>query len=144
LEIFCEATLSHMAFYCPAYHVAFCSSTPEQVPHDTIFFLEALTVVSALTWASQLEFPPHKLWIHSDSLNTVEMFHSLKANEGYNNLLLYAVRLLLLSHISLCVTHILGADNTITDTLSCLPLEANNNFLSQKIFQKIFRICHVS
>ena len=46
------------------------------------------------------------------------MFHSLKVLPMYNNLLLYAVRLLLLSHISLRVYHIDGLYNTIADALS--------------------------
>ncbi|KAF8585603.1 hypothetical protein K439DRAFT_1615876 [Ramaria rubella] len=99
LHIFCDATLTH-----------------------TLPFI-ALAVVSALAWASQLASPPHRLLIHSDSLNTIEMFHSLKALEGYNDLLLYAMRILLLSRISLRVAHISGKDNTVADALSCMLLD---------------------
>ncbi|KAF8580257.1 hypothetical protein K439DRAFT_1357494 [Ramaria rubella] len=112
-----------MAFYCPACHSALFSSTPASAPRTSIFFFEALTVVFALAWAAQLKHPPCKLLIHSDSLNTIEMFHSLKAQDGYNDLLLFAVHLLLLSHISLRVTHISGSANTITDALSCMLFE---------------------
>jgi len=51
-------------------------------------------------------------------MNTVEMFNSLKAHQGYNELLMQAMGLLIPSTISLHVFHIAGANNTVTDALS--------------------------
>jgi hypothetical protein len=51
-------------------------------------------------------------------MNTVDMFHSLKAHASYNHLLLFAVRLLLPQTTSLRVFHIPGLDNTVADAVS--------------------------
>jgi len=53
-----------------------------------------------------------------DSMNTVKNFNSLKAEQGYNELLMHAVGLLILSSISLHVFHIAGTENTVADALS--------------------------
>ena len=53
-----------------------------------------------------------------DSMNTVKMFSSLKAQLGYNELLMHAMGLLILSGISLHVFHIAGSKNTVADALS--------------------------
>ncbi|KAF8585504.1 hypothetical protein K439DRAFT_1646602 [Ramaria rubella] len=123
LHIFCDATLTHLAFYCLARNAAFCSTTSADTPCSSIFFFEALAVVSALTWASQLDPPPRRLIIHSDSLNTMEMFHSLRTLDGYNDLLLYSVRILLLSKISPQVAHISGDESIIADALLRMLLD---------------------
>ncbi|KAF8586317.1 hypothetical protein K439DRAFT_1646329 [Ramaria rubella] len=120
LEIFCDSTLSNMAFYCPQANVAFCSPVPDNAPRGTIFYYEALAIVSALAWAAQRHHPPHRLVIRSDSLNSVEMFHTLKALSGYNTLLLFSVRILMHSKISLRVAHVSGDSNIIADAISRL------------------------
>jgi len=48
LEIFCNATPAQLGFYSPAHNAGFVSSTPASSTHTTIFFYEALCVVSAL------------------------------------------------------------------------------------------------
>jgi len=48
-------------------------------------------------------------------MNTVEMFNSLKAQQGYNELLMLAVGLLIPSSISLHVFHVAGTENTVAD-----------------------------
>ena len=51
-------------------------------------------------------------------MNTVEMFHSLSALPGYNNLLMLAVGLPIPSLSSLQVLHVPGAENLVADALS--------------------------
>ena len=104
--------------YCPSRDAGFFAASPKNAPVDTIFYFEALCVVSALVWATELLSAPHRILIHTDSLNTVEMFHSLKASKGYNDLLLFATHLMMDSHTSLHVFHIDGVNNTVADTLS--------------------------
>ena len=53
-----------------------------------------------------------------DSLNCIEMFNTLSAQEGYNDILLFTVHILISSNISLHVFHIPGHDNMIADALS--------------------------
>jgi hypothetical protein len=138
LTVFCDASLSSMGFYCSSLHVGFCSPLPDAAPIHSIFYYEALCVVSALLWALQLPTPPRRLLIYTDSMNTVEMFHSLKALDGYNNPLLVAVGILIRSHTSLRVFHIPGAENIIADALSRMLLhivDAHHPGLVIRLFQ---------
>ena len=73
----------------------------------------------AITWASTIHPTPHWLLIRTDSLDTVEMFHSLKVVTGYNSLLFLVICLLIINHISLHIFHIAGAENIVADALSC-------------------------
>jgi hypothetical protein len=51
-------------------------------------------------------------------MNTVEMFNSMRADPGYNTILMEAVDTLIETGISLRVFHIAGEDNTVADALS--------------------------
>ncbi|KIJ36430.1 hypothetical protein M422DRAFT_179365, partial [Sphaerobolus stellatus SS14] len=59
-----------------------------------------------------------RLLVYSDSLDFVEMFHSLRAREGYNELLLFVTALLIDNRISLRVCHVAGVNNPVADALS--------------------------
>jgi hypothetical protein len=118
LTVYCDASLEGMGFYVPSLNSAFYSPISSRQPLFHIFFFEALCVVSALVFALGMRPAPHRLLIYSDSMNTVDMFHSLKAHDAYNHLLLFAIRLLLPQTTSLRVFHIPGADNAIADAIS--------------------------
>ncbi|TFY77497.1 hypothetical protein EWM64_g6514 [Hericium alpestre] len=120
LIIYCDASLTGgLAFWSPAHHRGFLSELPTAPSNaDTIFWYEALTVVSALDWACSLSPTPQRVAIFSDSLNTVQMFNSMRARPSYNELLLFTCRKLLLHHVDLRVFHIAGEVNIIADTLS--------------------------
>jgi hypothetical protein len=79
LVLYCDAALSGgLAFWSPTHSQGYVADKP-QAPRDAdhIFWFEALTVISALHWATQLPSPPHHLAIFTDSLNTVQLFDSL-------------------------------------------------------------------
>jgi hypothetical protein len=138
LTVFCDASLSGMGFFCSSFNVGFVSPVPQTALIHTIFYYEALCVVSALLWASQLPMPPRRLLIYTDSMNAVEMFHSFKALDGYNNLLLFAVGILIHSHTSLHVFHVPRSENIVTDALSRSLLhivEAHHPGLVIRLFQ---------
>ncbi|KIJ32985.1 hypothetical protein M422DRAFT_82381, partial [Sphaerobolus stellatus SS14] len=105
-------------FYVPAKSLGFASGIPSNPLISNILFYEALTVASAIAWAAALTSPPRRLLVYTDSLDTVEMFHSLRAKDGYNELLLFAVELLMQKRISLRVCHVAGSNNTVADTIS--------------------------
>ncbi|KIM20799.1 hypothetical protein M408DRAFT_123195, partial [Serendipita vermifera MAFF 305830] len=48
----------------------------------SIFYLEALTVLAAIFWAEDQPDRPRRLLIYTDSMNTVDMFHSMRADPG--------------------------------------------------------------
>ena len=74
LAIFCDVCSYGMSFWIPSLHLTFqhaISAPPEQ-----IFFFEALTIVSAICWFVD-DIPVHPgshLVVHTNNLNTVDMF----------------------------------------------------------------------
>ncbi|KAI0059317.1 hypothetical protein BV25DRAFT_1809297 [Artomyces pyxidatus] len=108
-----------MGYWSPDRREGFASELPPPPPNaDTIFWFEALCVLSALQYATTLASPPSRLAIFTDNLNTVQIFSSFKAHDTYNDILLFAARLLIRSRIDLRVFHIPGEQNTIADALS--------------------------
>jgi len=118
LIVYSDASLNGLGFCIPDQLLGFCASTPDECPHPTIFYFRSLMIMLAILWASGLSPLIHCLLIYSDSLDCVEMFNSLSAQEGYNELLLFSVCILMSTNILLCIFHIPGADNVIADALS--------------------------
>ncbi|KAF8813433.1 hypothetical protein BYT27DRAFT_7084629 [Phlegmacium glaucopus] len=101
---------------CEGFRCAIPSST-----RNSIFFFEALTVLSALSHVCECASPkPHRLAVLTDSSNTFNMFNTLHALPAYNPILITAADLLLASKIQLCVFHIPRSENKIADALSRL------------------------
>jgi hypothetical protein len=129
LVIWCDACTGDkqrpagLGFWIPQLLLGFFGQGPDEYPPNlqktgSIFFLEALCVLSALNWASTLPTLPTRLLIYTDSINTADMFSSLRAEPGYNDILMAAVEILLDKQFSLRVFHVAGKDNTIADALS--------------------------
>ncbi|KIJ43077.1 hypothetical protein M422DRAFT_170302 [Sphaerobolus stellatus SS14] len=116
--IFCDASTIGIGFYVPSKVLGFASNIPPNPLVTNILFYEMLAVASAVAWAAELPKPPRHLFVYTDSLDTVEMFHSLRAGEGYNELLLFIVELLLTKRISLRVCHVAGINNPLADAIS--------------------------
>ena len=72
----------------------------------------------ALLLLLELPLPPRRLAIYTDNLNTVQMFDSLRALEGYDEILLRACEILIESKIDLRVWHVPGEYNTVADAIS--------------------------
>ena len=87
-------------------------------PKDTIFYFEALAVVSVVDAVTRFPSILSRLLIYSDNSNTINIFHSLRSLPPYNELLKFTVSLLLKYNISLRVLHIPGIDNSVADSLS--------------------------
>src|SRR5882672_10125845 len=113
-----SASLTGLSFAAPKLHLGFCASIPTLSPLTTIFYFEALAIASAILWASGLVPPIPWLLIFTDSLNCINMFNTLHAHEGYNDILLFTIHILISSKISLCVFHIPSTDNIVADALS--------------------------
>ncbi|KIJ53095.1 hypothetical protein M422DRAFT_155460 [Sphaerobolus stellatus SS14] len=107
-----------MGFYVPSKNLGYASRIPPNPLIQNIFFYEMLTVASAVGWAAECPKVPRRLLLYTDSMNTVEMFYSMRAGEGYNGLLLFVVELLISKHISLRVCHMSGINNPVADTIS--------------------------
>src|ERR1700678_781266 len=121
ITAYCDASLTGLGFWFPDLSTGFWSSVPEDPPKDTIFYFEALSVLSAITHSTSLGLPLNKLVVYTDNLNTVHIFNSLSALPAYNEILKSAVDQLLSdidNPIQLRVIHISGESNTVADALS--------------------------
>jgi len=89
-----------------------------------IFFLEMVTILSAIHHAINFTSPPQRILLFTNSLDSVGVFDSLSAAEDMHNSVLMAVAgLVLQSSIDLCVRHIEGKKNMHADLLSHLLLD---------------------
>jgi hypothetical protein len=121
ITAYCDASLTGLGFWFPGVNAGFWSPIPDDPPQDTIFYFEALSVLSAIIHSTSFGFPVYKLVVYTDNLNTVHMFNSLSALPAYNEILKGAVDHLLsdlTNPIQLRVIHISGHLNTIADALS--------------------------
>ncbi|THH05851.1 hypothetical protein EW146_g9790 [Bondarzewia mesenterica] len=119
LVLYTDASLSGLGFWCPLRWEGFMSPLPSPPQGtETIFWFEALTVLSALIYATTLDPPPTTLAIFTDNLNTVQIFESMSAHGAYNLILLSAIEQLIEHHIDLRVLHIAGDVNIVADSLS--------------------------
>jgi hypothetical protein len=83
LVLYSDACPSGMEFYSPVLAKGCCVSPSDKLPND-IFFLEALTILIQVHWATQLPHIPHRLVVYCDNTNSIAMFNSMRG-EGYNN-----------------------------------------------------------
>ena len=105
--------------------------TDTDVWYGNIFFNEALAVVSAIEWVASLPDHPKCLIIQTDSMDTVDIFHSLSAEPNYMLLLLRAVEVMMDKEIEVRVVHIPGTENLIADVLSHQLFEVTLNHQPQ-------------
>jgi len=62
--IYCDTSLTGLGFYCPADNIAYHMEVSTTMPPRTIFYLEALTILSALMWALDLKPTCKRLLIY--------------------------------------------------------------------------------
>ena len=111
--------ITHWTWFCSAVtQVGFHQHHSTQHQVLDIFYYEALAITSAVLWASSITPCIQWLLIYIDSLNCVEIFNSLHVQDGYNNIILFMVHILISMNISLFVFHIPTSDNSVIDALS--------------------------
>ncbi|KAF5387588.1 hypothetical protein D9757_006614 [Collybiopsis confluens] len=120
LTLFTDACPGGLGFWVAMESVTlgFQFSVPAEWFFD-IFYLEALTVLAAITFAISSSLPPPKrIAIFTDNSNSVDVFNSLKACAPHNNILLTAVNHAIESNVQFRVFHVPGTKNCIADALS--------------------------
>ncbi|KAF8803587.1 hypothetical protein BYT27DRAFT_7225943 [Phlegmacium glaucopus] len=116
--IYCDACPEGLSFWYPDNKSSFYVPTPINVPTEFIFYFEALCVLSALDHIQTCAHRGSQIVIYSDNSNTVNIFQSYQALPAYNHLLKQAVDIIILNDYNLCILHIPGSDNVVTDALS--------------------------
>ena len=113
-----DACMSGLGFFFKQSKKGYQCLVPQDPPKGTIFYFEALAVVSVMNAITQLPSIPTRVLIFSDNSNTVDIFHSLRSLPPYNGLLKFTVSILLKHNISLRVVRVPGVDNIVADSLS--------------------------
>jgi len=120
LITYTDASLTGLGFTTPTLKLGFCSSHTSPLPSD-----DHLRILKHWQYASGHPLGPGPgTWYPSpaksstDSLNCVDMFNSLRAQEGYNDILLIVVcNSNLFKDLTVPLPHP-GADNCVADALS--------------------------
>ncbi|KAJ6493725.1 hypothetical protein C8R47DRAFT_1044184 [Mycena vitilis] len=124
LIIYCDASThgagrGGMGFYIPNLCVAYQSELPRALLDSLkIFFYEALCVCAAVHHAANILPRGARLTIYTDSLNSVDVFNSLKALPVYNGILKSTVDVQLRHALDLRVLHVPGTINKVADAIS--------------------------
>jgi hypothetical protein len=119
LVLFCDASLTGLGFWAPSLLRGFCHRLAGGTPADSnILWLEGLAVASAVEFALSLRPCPSRLAVFTDSLDTVQMFDSLRASSTYNPILFSTCGALISHSVDLRVFHIAGDRNVVADALS--------------------------
>jgi hypothetical protein len=113
-----DVCMSGLGFFFEQSKKGYQCLVPQNPPKGTIFYFEALAVVSVIDAITQLPSLPARVLIFSDNSNTVDIFHSLRSLPPYNGLLKFTVSILLKHNISLRVVHVPGVNNIVADSLS--------------------------
>jgi hypothetical protein len=118
ITAYSDACMTGLGYFFENSHEGFQCVVPQNPPKDTIFYFEALAVVSVVDAVTSFPVVPKRLLVFSDNTNTVDIFNSLRSLPPYNDLLKFTVSLLIKFNISLRVVHTPGIDNVVADSLS--------------------------
>jgi hypothetical protein len=116
--IFCNARLQGLAFWFPNHQQGFYSPVPPSLMGETIFFYEAVAVTSMIDNLQKKETHHSKTVLYTDSMNTVDIFNSLRCQFTFNPLLLFCVDTCISNNFDLHVLHVPGVENEVADVIS--------------------------
>jgi hypothetical protein len=116
--VYCDACMSGLAFWSPARRQGSYSTVPAYTARDIIFYFEALAVASAISTLCDTAISGSKIVVYTDSMNTVDIFHSLRCRSEFNPLLRHCVDIFLHKQFDVRVLHIPGEKNVIADAIS--------------------------
>lgn len=116
--IYTDASLSGIGMWSLELQTGLYATIHNRTPTSKIFYYEAFVVVCIIHWATQQLTVPQRITIFSDNSNTMDIFNSMKAHGQFNDLLKYAMDLIMTHNIDIWVLHIAGTQNIIADHLS--------------------------
>lgn len=95
VTIYTDASLTGIGMWSPELQTGFYADINTRTVSSKIFYYKAYVVMCAIYWATRLPTVPHRVAIFSDNSNTVDIFNSMKARDQFNELLKYAVDLIM-------------------------------------------------
>lgn len=114
-----NASLTGFGFWCDLYDKGFYGYVKASREDDPIFFHEAFTVVCSIHWVASLRRADlQRILVRTDNTNTVDLFNTLRAKAGYNELLKFAVDSWMRAQLDIQVVHVAGTNNTLANLLS--------------------------
>jgi hypothetical protein len=115
-HIWCDASFAGLGQWAPCIgRISYTIFNKHKQAHG-IYYLETLSVVCAIQLAVDRKWS--RVVIHTDSLNTVDLFSSHSPTELLRPLFSYAVLILIRSGLELKVLHVAGRDNVVADAAS--------------------------
>jgi hypothetical protein len=84
--VFCDVSLQGLAFWYPARAMAYYAPVPTGTASDIIFYFEALAVAGACDDLKKMVPDSAKIIIYTDSMNTMDIFNSLRCLPEFNTL----------------------------------------------------------
>lgn len=92
---------------------------PLNTARDIIFYFEELAVCGVVDNLRTSASDTSKVVIYTDSMNTVNIFNSLRCLPDFNPLLKHCINIFLSKKFDVHVLHIPGMQNTVADAISC-------------------------
>jgi len=116
--VYCDACMEGLAFYYPARLAGFYAPVPNHNAREIIFYYEALAVASACNDLKNSMLHHSKIIVYTDSMNTVNIFSSLRCLPEFNPLLRHCVDVIITRDFQIRVLHIPGEHNAVADAIS--------------------------
>lgn len=116
--IFCDACPTGLAFWFPSRCRGFFSPVPVYTARNIIFYFEALAVAGAFDNLATSAVSSSKIIVHTDSMNIVNIFNSLRCLPEFNPLLQHCVNIVLGNNFDVQVIHVPGVQNVVADAIS--------------------------
>jgi hypothetical protein len=96
LDVFTDASSIALAYCFPSLRLTYHAPLPSNPPSNIIFWFEALAACSAIhhtadVWASDFSSRLDHLWVHTDNMNTVNIFNTLHTKPPYNQILISSI-----------------------------------------------------
>ncbi|KAJ3567810.1 hypothetical protein NP233_g6124 [Leucocoprinus birnbaumii] len=118
MVVYTDASNFGMGFWVKSLHLGFWSRVSDDLPSEWIYYREALTLVSAVSYATSVLAHDSRIVMFTDNTNVQAMFNSLGVKPLYNTMVKNAVDNLIATKCQLWVMYVPGEDNQVADALS--------------------------
>lgn len=101
VTFYADTSFSGIGLWSLELHLGYYAQITNRAVDSKIFYYKAYAIVCAIHWASSHSPALKHVAIFSDNTNTVDIFNSMRAHADFNNLLKYAIDLLMTCDINI-------------------------------------------